>query len=222
MHVIVGDDLHATIYQAYLESTGNSVIKSLTEEGPFDLGFICGNNEETSKIDVNTSIDLLAPRCKVLVTPKLNTFAEWAEKIEKYPSCQFVMAKPDLYRPQVDLLRDIRLMKDIIYDIEIFWDNIIGLIHVAHMVAGPLSAPYIDKDTMTFKNFGIEAHCKEADYNEVKVNFKDGSGTSHLFTSHNKIADHNMVQDLFGLKKFNPGEYHKHFILDRFVHILLE
>lgn len=225
-HVIVGDDFKANLYQEYLESTGDTVVRSLTAEGPFDLGFICGNNQNTidkhERINVNSSIKLLAPKCKVLVTPKLDTFKQWSDENDTYSACQIVMAKPDLYRPQVEMLQDIRSMKNIIHDIEICWDNIIGLIHIAHVVAGPLSDPIIHNDTMIFRNFGINTRCEESDYNEITVNFIDGSVSTHSFTTHNKIAEHNMIQDLFGLKKFNLGAYQKHFMLDRFVHLLLE
>lgn len=219
MHVIVGVN---KIYQDYLESCGDEVLINPILDDPdssytmnFDLGFICNG-------DVDYSIKELAPRCKVLVTPKLETFAKWEENKNKYPSCQFVMAKPDLYRPQIETLRDIRLMKNIIHSIQICWDNIIGLIHITHVVSGPLSNPTIHNDAMTFENFGVKTHCREAYQNEIRVNFKDGSNTVHSFTSHSKIADHNMIQDLFKLTKFNPGEYNKHYILDKFVHLLLE
>lgn len=222
-HVIFGENLKATVYREYLEKTGDTVFsftdlmdKDLIEISDFDLGFICRNE------DVNEAIKCLAPKCKVLVTPKLETFKQWSDKNDLYPTCQFVMAKPDLYRPQVEMLQDIRSMKNIIHDIEICWDNIIGLIHIAHVVAGPLGDPIIHYDTMIFKNFGINIRCEEGDCNEITVNFIDGSVTTHSFTSNNKIAEHNMIQDLFGLKKFNPGEYQKHFMLDRFVHLLLE
>ncbi len=215
MHVIFGEN---KVYQNYLESIGDEVLVNPIVDSytmPFDLGFICNEN-------VHKSIDILAPRCKVLVTPKLETFAQWTEKRDTYPSCQFIMAKSDIYRPQVEMLRDIRSMKDIILDVEIYWDNIIGLIHMAHVIAGPLSNPTIHNDTMTFRNFGVNISCEEADYNEIKIGYKDGSVTTHSFTTHSKIAEHNMIQDLFALKKFNPSEYHKHFMLDRFVHLLLE
>lgn len=214
MHVIVGVN---KTYQDYLESCGDEVLINpiLDDSMQFNLGFICNG-------DVEYSIKKLAPICKVLVTPKLETAAHWLAMHYQYPSCQFVMAKPDIYRPQVEMLRDIRLMKNIIHDIEICWDNIIGLIHIAHVVAGPLSNPTIHNDTMTFENFGIKTHCEEADCNEIRVSFKDGSESIHKFTNYNKIAEHAMIQDLFKLKKFNPSEYHKHFILDQFVHLLLE
>ncbi len=214
MHVIVGVNKNC---QEYLESCGDEVLINpiLDDSMDFDLGFICNG-------DMDYSIKKLAPRCKILVTPKLETYSQWKENKNTYPSCQFVMAKPDIYRPQVEMLRDIRLMRDIIDDIELYWDNIIGLIHMAHIVAGPLSSPSIDGDVMTFENFGIKTRCKETATNQIKVNFKDGSASVHIFTPYSKIAEHNMIQDLFKLTKFNPGEYHKHFILDRFVHLLLE
>ena len=225
-HVIVGSDHHAKSYQHYLEAIGDDVVVSMTAEGPFDLGFVCESSPESiadhGRYNVNTVIDLLAPRCKVLVAPKLDTLKAWTDKMTKHPSCQFVMAKPNLYRPQVSLLKDIRLLKNDICDIEICWDNIIGLIHAAHMVAGPLSIPNINGDIMTFTNFGIRTKCIEADYNAVRVNFTDRSVTTHNFTTDTELGNHGMIQDLFKLTKFNPSEFHKHFILDQFVHTLLE
>ncbi len=219
-HAIIGNNSLASRYRAYLESTGDTVIDfmnpDLDDIPDFDLGFICSDQ------NVNEAIGLLGPKCKVLVTPKLKTSAHWLAMHYKYPSCQFVMAKPDLYRPQVQLLKEIRLLRDDIYDIEIYWDNIIGLIHIAHMVAGPLSLPHIDKDTMTFDNFGIRTMCEESKSNEVRINYLDSSSTTHSFTTDSELGCHGMIQNLFKLTKFNPGEYEKHFVLDRFVHLLLE
>lgn len=221
-HVIIGD-VKTDVYRAYLQTTGDAVVDipspsdGVNPDEIFDLGFICTE-------DVIASIKLLAPHCKVLVTPKLETFAHWLAMHYQYPGCQFVMAKPNLYILQVELLRNIRLMRDIITSIEISWEDSIGLLHIAHVVAGPLNTPTIYGNTMRFENFGIKIDCRETQFNEVRIIFADGSTMSHQLNMKNQsnLAEHKMIQDLFKLIKFNPGEYHKHFMLDQFVHKLLE
>ena len=222
MHVVTGEIESTKVYRTYLESKGDVVIDVPIQQInlhnlSFDLGFICCEQENIIK-----SIELLASKCKVLVIPKLKTVNAWDVVGKSWPGCQFVMAKPNLYRPQIELLRDIRLMRDVIDHIAIYWNDIIGMIHIAHVIAGPLSKPSINGDVMVFENFGIKTYCKETVTNNVTIEFKDGSITTHAFVNQSDFADHKMIQDLFKLTKFNPGEFHKHHILDKFVHRLLE